>query len=48
MTEEESLLVRIKFIINMYNSGVTSAGSTLDQILDLLDEYISEGQEWNN
>lgn len=38
MTEAEELLVRIKFIVDMYNSGVTSAGYALRQILHLTDE----------
>ena len=39
MTEEEILLVRIKFIIDMYTSGRTPAGITLEQILDLVDKH---------
>lgn len=38
MTEEENLLVRIKFIVDMYSSGVTSAEGALEQILDSVDE----------
>lgn len=38
MTEEENLLVRIKFILDMYSSGVTSAEGALEQILDSVDE----------
>ena len=38
MIEEENLLVRIKFIVDMYSSGATSAGCALEQILDLVDE----------
>lgn len=44
MTEEESLLVRIKFIIDMYSSGVTSAGSALSQIFKLIDNHDTEEQ----
>ena len=39
MTEEEMLLVRIKFILDMYKWGVTSTDSALEQILDLIDKY---------
>ena len=39
MTEEEMLLVRIKFILDMYKWGVTSTESALGQILDLTDMY---------
>ena len=38
MTEAEELLVKIKFVIDMYSSGATSAGSALRQILHLTDE----------
>ena len=38
MSEEEMLLVRIKFILDMYKSGATSAGSALMQILHLTDK----------
>ena len=48
MSEEENLLVRIKFIIDMYSSGVTSAGCALEQILDLIDKCDLEEEEWNN
>ena len=33
------LLVRIKFILDMYKWGVTSTDSALEQILDLADKY---------
>ena len=39
MTEEESLFVRIKVIVNMHNSGVISLECALGQILDLADKY---------
>ena len=45
MTEEEMLLVRIKFILDMYKWGVTSTDSALEQILDLLDSYEKEVAE---
>ena len=45
MTEEEMLLVRIKFILDMYKWGVTSIDSALEQILDLLDSYEKEVTE---
>ena len=45
MTEEEMLLVRIKFILDMYKWGVTSTDSALERILDLLDSYEKEVAE---
>ena len=42
MTEEESLFVRIKVIVNMHNSGAISLECALGQILDLADKYKSE------
>ena len=45
MTEEESLFVRIKIIVNMHNSGVISLECALGQILDLTDKYRLEEQE---
>ena len=45
ITEEESLLVRIKFIVDMYSTGVTSVEGALEQILDLVDKYNMEEQE---
>ena len=38
LTEEENLLVRIKFIVDMYSSGATSAEGALDQILNLVEQ----------
>lgn len=45
MTEAEKLLVKIKFIVDMYSSGTTSAELALEQILDLIDKYKLEEQE---
>ncbi|WP_171031234.1 hypothetical protein [Ruoffia tabacinasalis] len=45
MSEEETLLIRIKFAIDMYSSGVTSAGCALEQIFDLIDKRDLEEQE---
>ena len=39
MTEDEMLLVRIKFILDMYKWGVTPTDSALEQILDLIDKH---------
>ena len=39
MTEEESLFVRIKIIVNMHNSGAISLECALGQILDLAGKY---------
>lgn len=38
MTEAEKLLVTIKFVVDMYSSGATSAEGALEQILDSVDE----------
>ena len=45
MTEEEKLLVRIKFIVDMYSSGADTADDALEKIFDLLDSYEKEVAE---
>lgn len=45
MTEAEKLLVKIKFIIDMYSSGVDTADGTLEKIFDLVDSYEEEVAE---
>lgn len=45
MVEEEILLVRIKFIIDMCSSGIISTGSALSQILKLIVNHDMEEQE---
>lgn len=42
MSEEEALLTRIKFIVNMYNSGVLPTDDAIEQILSEVDRYKSE------
>lgn len=38
MTEAEKLLVTIKFVVDMYSSGATSADLALEQIFNLIDK----------
>lgn len=38
MTEAEELLVTIKFVVDMYSSGATSAELAAEQILNLIDK----------
>lgn len=45
MSEEEALLSRIKFIVDMYNSGVLPIDNAIDQIFSELDRYKSEVAE---
>lgn len=42
MTEAEELLVKIKFVIDMYNSGADTADNALERIFDLVDNYEKE------
>lgn len=39
MTEAEELLVKIKFVIDMYNSGANTADGALEMVFDLVDSY---------
>lgn len=42
MTEAEELLVKIKFVVDMYNSGANTADDALEKIFDLVDSYEKE------
>ena len=42
MTEEEKTLTQIKFVIDMYSSGVDTADGALEKIIDLVDNYEEE------
>jgi len=45
MSEAENLLVRINFIVHLYNSGVISVEGALEKIFDLVDGYEEEVTE---
>lgn len=45
MTEAEKLLVKIKFVVDMYSSGVDTADGALEKIFDLVDNYEEEVPE---
>lgn len=45
MTEAEGLLVKIKFVVDMYSSGVDTVDGTLEKIFDLVDDYEKEVAE---
>lgn len=45
MTEAEKLLVKIKFVVDMYNSGADTADNALEKIFDLVDSYENEVTE---
>ena len=45
MTEAEKLLVKIKFVVDMYSSGADTADGALVKILDLVDSYEEEVAE---
>lgn len=39
MNVAEELLVKIKFVVDMYSAGVDTAGDALEKIFDLVDSY---------
>ena len=45
MSEAEKILVRIKFVVDMYGSGVDTAYSALEKIFELVDSYEEEVAE---
>lgn len=45
MTEAEELLVKIKFVIDMYNSGANTADGALEMVFDLVDNHEKEVTE---
>lgn len=45
MTEAEKLLVKVKFVVDMYNSGADTADDALEKIFDLVDIYEKEVAE---
>ena len=45
MNEAEELLVKIKFVVDMYSSGADTADDALEKIFDLLDSYEKEVSE---
>lgn len=45
MTEAEELLVKIKFVIDMYNSGANTADDALERVFDLVDSHEKEVAE---
>ena len=45
MTEAEELLVKIKFVVDMYSSGADTADDALEKIFDLVDSYEKEAAE---
>ena len=45
MAEAEELLVKIKFTVDMYSSGVDTADGALEKIFDLVDSYEKEVAE---
>ena len=45
MTEAEELLVKIKFVIDMYSSRTNTADDALEKIFELVDSYEREVAE---
>ena len=45
MTEAEDLLVKIKFIVDMYNSVACTTDEALQAIFELVDSYEEEVEE---
>lgn len=45
MSEAEKLLVKIKFVIDMYSSGADTADNAMEKIFDLVDSYEEEVSE---
>ena len=45
MKNAEELLVKIKFVIDMYSSGANTADDALEKIFDLVDSYEEEVAE---
>lgn len=45
MNVAEELLVKIKFVVDMYSSGADTADDALEKIFDLVDSYEEEVAE---
>ena len=45
MIEAEELLVKIKFVVDMYSSRAYTADDALEKIFDLVDSYEEEAAE---
>ena len=45
MKNAEELLVKIKFVVDMYNSGANTADDALEMVFDLVDNHEKEVTE---